>query len=254
MSTKRVALKGWYLICVPTTGGLPWVAESVEGAIDLSDDVRCASRDVLVGHVVCTERRVQELKGRKKQITHTFEAGQEVHRPIVIPRQTIRRGRDLEIRHVCQLIVPPRRVNRGVRSEALVECIVQVLQGRSDDPRSTGRTGGDLELSRFEVLSDGRGNRRLWSLSGVDVVGGRGREPESVRGSGSYEGDEGEKSTKEGERSLYAQLEKSSISLFKMIPSGVMTVEPQYRLIAICELINIRHGSFANTGKMTYSW
>ena len=34
---------------------------------------------------------------------------------------------------------------------------------------------------------------------------------------------------------LYAQLEKSSISLFKMIPSGVMTAEPQYKLIAICE-------------------
>ena len=34
----------------------------------------------------------------------------------------------------------------------------------------------------------------------------------------------------------YAQLEKSSISLFKIIPSEVMTVEPQYRLIAVCEL------------------
>ena len=33
---------------------------------------------------------------------------------------------------------------------------------------------------------------------------------------------------------LFAQLEKSSISLFKMMPSGVMTVEPQYKLMAIC--------------------
>ena len=33
---------------------------------------------------------------------------------------------------------------------------------------------------------------------------------------------------------LFAQLEKSSISLFKIIPSGVMTVEPQYKLMAIC--------------------
>jgi len=34
---------------------------------------------------------------------------------------------------------------------------------------------------------------------------------------------------------LYAQLEKSSIWLFKMIPSGVMTAEPQYKLIATCK-------------------
>ena len=79
--------------------------------------------------------------------------------------------------------MPPRRVNRNVRSQALVERVVQVLQSRSDDPRSTSGTGGDLELSGFEVLSDGRGNGGLWSLSGVDVVG-RGRsEPERVRGS-----------------------------------------------------------------------
>ena len=116
----------------------------------------------------------------------------------------------------------------------MVKRIVQVLQGRSDDPRSTRGTGSDFELSRFEVLSNGRRNRRLWSLSGVDVVGGRGGEPESVRGSGSCEGDEGEKGRKMRRSGLYAQLEKSSISLFKMIPSGVMTAEPQYVLIAMC--------------------
>jgi len=81
--------------------------------------------------------------------------------------------------------MPPRRVNRNVRSQALVERVVQVLQSRSDDSRSTSGTGGDLELSGFEVLSDGRGNGGLWSLSGVDVVGGGRGEPERVRGSGS---------------------------------------------------------------------
>ena len=91
--------------------------------------------------------------------------------------------------------MPSRRVNGSVRSEALIKRVVQVLQGRSDDPRSTGSTGRDLELSSFEVLGDRRGDRRLWSLSGVDVVGGRGSEPESVRGSRSCEEDKGEKST-----------------------------------------------------------
>jgi len=95
----------------------------------------------------------------KKQITHTVEASQEVHRPIVISRQAIRRGRELEIRDVCQLIMPPRGVDRSVRSKALIKRVVQVLQGRSDDPRSTGGTGRDLELSSFEVLGDGRGDR-----------------------------------------------------------------------------------------------
>ena len=55
LSTKRVALEGGYLICVSTTGWLPRVAEGVEGAIDLSNYVRCASRDVLVGEVVYTK-------------------------------------------------------------------------------------------------------------------------------------------------------------------------------------------------------
>jgi len=41
-----------------------------------------------------------------------------------------------------------------------------------------------------------------------------------------------EKSTKAGMR-VYAQLEKSSIWLFKTMPSGVMTVEPQYKFIAM---------------------
>ena len=118
---------------------------------------------------------------------NTFKAGQEVHSPIVEPRQAIRRGRELKIRDVRQLIVPPRRVNRCVRSEALVERIVQILQGRGDDPRSTSGAGGDLELSCFEVLCDGRRNRRLRSLSRQDVVWGRGGETESVCGSRGYE-------------------------------------------------------------------
>ena len=41
---------------------------------------------------------------------------------------------------------------------------------------------------------------------------------------------------------MYAQLEKSSISLFKMMPSGVMTLEPQNKLIAI-QKINARPDS-----------
>jgi len=137
---------------------------------------------------------------RKKRTTHTIEASQEVHCPVVISRQTVRRGRELEICDVRQLIVPPRRMNRSVRGEALVKRIVQVLQGRGDDPRSTGGAGRDLELSGFEVLSDGRRNRRLRSLSGVDVVGRRGSEPESVRSSRCCEGDEGEKNMEEAEK------------------------------------------------------
>ena len=101
---------------------------------------------------------------------NTFEASQEVDSPIAKPRQAIRRSREFEIRDVRQLIMPPRRMNRGVRGEALVKRIVQVLQCRSDDPRSTSGTRRDLELSGFEVLGDGRRNRRLRSLSGLNVV------------------------------------------------------------------------------------
>ena len=68
----------------------------------------------------------------------------------------------------------------------MVEGVVQVLQGGGRDPRSASGTRGDFEFSRFEILGDGRGNRRLRSLSGVDVVGGGGCEAESVRGSRSY--------------------------------------------------------------------
>ena len=49
---RRVCSKGGCLIRVPTACGLSWVAESMEGAIDLSNDVGCASRDALVGDVV----------------------------------------------------------------------------------------------------------------------------------------------------------------------------------------------------------
>ena len=52
-SLLRVAI---YLVCIPTTCGLPWVTESVEGAIDLSDDMGCTSRDALVGNIICTKR------------------------------------------------------------------------------------------------------------------------------------------------------------------------------------------------------
>ena len=46
------------------TSELSWVAESLEGAIDLSDDVGCASSDVLVGNVVC---RSDELEDQEKK-------------------------------------------------------------------------------------------------------------------------------------------------------------------------------------------
>ena len=46
-------MKSGRLICVPMTGGFSWVAESVEGAIDLSNDVGCAPSDSLVGDIVC---------------------------------------------------------------------------------------------------------------------------------------------------------------------------------------------------------
>ena len=46
------------------TSGLSWVTECVEGPVDLSNDVGCASRDVLVGEIVCTID--SELKGWKR--------------------------------------------------------------------------------------------------------------------------------------------------------------------------------------------
>ena len=54
-SWLRVCVEGTvgYLICVPTTRGLPWVAKSVEGPIDLPNDLRHGFRGVLVSHVVC---------------------------------------------------------------------------------------------------------------------------------------------------------------------------------------------------------
>jgi len=48
---------------------------------------------------------------------------------------------------------------------------------------------------------------------------------------------------------LCAQLEKSSISLFKMIPSGVMTAEPQYKFIAICERLTFGVGPTTTRGR-----
>ena len=51
--SKRAGIWSGRLICIPMTSELSWVAESLEGAIDLSDDVRCASSDVLVGDIVC---------------------------------------------------------------------------------------------------------------------------------------------------------------------------------------------------------
>ena len=99
---------------------------------------------------------------------NTFEAGQEVHSPIVKPKQVIRKGQELKIRDVRQLIVPPQRMNRGVRSEVLVKRRVQVQRGRGDHPQSTSGACDDLELSDFEVLSDGGGNLRVWPLFGPD--------------------------------------------------------------------------------------
>ena len=129
----------------------------------------------------------------------TSETSQEVDSPVAKSWQTVRRGRQLEIRDIGQLVVPPRRVKRSVWSQALVERKVQVLQRRSDDPRSTSGTGSDLELSSLEVLGDRRGNGGLRSLPWVDVVGGGGREAERVRSSGSCKDDESEKSTRKVE-------------------------------------------------------
>ena len=79
---------------------------------------------------------------------NAFEARQEVHSLIVKPKQVIRRSQKLKIRDVRQLIVPPRLMNRGIRSGAFVKRIAQVLQGRSDHPQSTSGAGDDLaELS-----------------------------------------------------------------------------------------------------------
>jgi len=94
--------------------------------------------------------------GKEKEVGRTFKAGQEVNSPIVESGETVRRSRKLEIRNVSQLVMPPRRVERSVGSQALVKREVQVLQGGSDDPRSTSGTGSDFEVSGFEVLSDGR--------------------------------------------------------------------------------------------------
>ena len=52
-SLSRVAI---YLVCIPTTGGSPWVAESVEGTVDLSDDMGYTSRDALICNIICTKR------------------------------------------------------------------------------------------------------------------------------------------------------------------------------------------------------
>ena len=87
-------------------------------------------------------------------------------------------------------------MKRSVGSQALVERKVQVLQCRSDDPRSTSGTGSDLELSRLEVLGDRRGNGGLRALPWVDVVSGGGREAERVCGSGSCNASKSEKSTR----------------------------------------------------------
>jgi len=153
------------LIRKATTGGPTRVISSVEGPIGLANDVRHASGGVLISDVI-------------------IEAGQETHGPIVKPNQTIRMIRQLKVRDVRQLVVPPRGVGGIGRAQALIERVVQTLQRRGDDPRPTGGTGRDLEFSGLEVLSDGRGDRGLWSLSGVDVVGGGGRETEGVRESG----------------------------------------------------------------------
>ena len=120
----------------------------------------------------------------------------------------------------------------------MVERVVQVLQGRSDDPRSTSGAGSDLELSCFEILGDGRGDGGLRSFPGIDVVGGGCSEPERVCSSRSCEGDEGKNIRRRVERWMYAQLEKSSISLFKTMPSEVMIFEPQYKLIAM-RMVNV---------------
>ena len=130
---------------------------------------------------------------------HTSKASQEADSPVVKSGQSVRRSRQFKIRDIGQLVVPSPSVKRSVGSQALVERKVQVLQCRSDDPRSTSGTGSDLELSSLEVLGDGGGNGGLRSLPWVDVVGGGGREAERVGGSRSCKGDESGKSTRKVE-------------------------------------------------------
>ena len=170
---------------------------------------------------------------RKKEKGRTSKASQEVDSPVVNSGETVRGSRQLKVRDISQLVMPPRRMDRSVGSQALIKRMVQVLQGRGDDPRSTSGAGSDLELSRLEVFSDGRGDGGLWSFPRVDVVGGGRSEPERIRGSGSCGDDESENTAGKVEKLVYAQLEKSSISLFRTMPSEVMMFEPQYKLMAI---------------------
>ena len=86
----------------------------MEGPIDLSNNVRRAPGDILIGDVVCVERAKPE--SIRDEIGRTIQAGQELHGPIVESGQAVGRSGELEIRDVRQLIVPPRGVNGSVRS------------------------------------------------------------------------------------------------------------------------------------------
>ena len=63
-------------------------------------------------------------------------------------------------------------------------------------------------------------------------MAGEAAKPKEFAVPGAVKTNEGEGNSREA---LYTQLEKSSISLFKMMPSGVMIVEPQDKLIAMRE-------------------
>lgn len=102
------------LVRIPATCRFAWITDSMEGPVDPSNDVGRTPGDALVSDVVCRGILSPRTKG-DRQIERTLEAGQKVHSPIVEPRQTIRGGRQFEIRYVRQLIVPPRGVNRSIR-------------------------------------------------------------------------------------------------------------------------------------------
>ena len=92
------------------------ITKSVEGPIDLGNDVRRAFGDIFVSGIVCTENTKRKIGKEESKIGRTIKAGQEVHGRVVKPGETVGRSRKLKIRNVRQLIVPPRRVNGSVRA------------------------------------------------------------------------------------------------------------------------------------------
>lgn len=76
--------------------------------------------------------------------------------------------------------MPARREPAGVSSLSEVEMIVQALERGGDNMRAARRSGGDVNLTRRQVLSDGGGDGRLGALARADEVDGAGLEAESI--------------------------------------------------------------------------